>query len=150
MLFCQRGGLHTPETHELHYNQAQITKASTTVLFFYKTNYESSITDLVGEVVAVHLVTVGLPSRTLNIYAMALQDGCFFKNTQTTIADQLTKYEQKTNEVFWVAHKPILKILPMFARRFKSLRRLANQLYTFKDVTLSRSDIFFPVTHTFW
>lgn len=44
---------------------------------------------LVGEVVAIHLVAVGLTSGTLNINAMALQDGCFFKNTNLIIAYQL-------------------------------------------------------------
>lgn len=41
---------------------------------------------LVREVVAIHLVTVGLTSRTLNIDAVALQNGCFFKNTDPIIA----------------------------------------------------------------
>lgn len=41
---------------------------------------------LVGEVVAVYLIAVGLTSWTLNLDAMALQDGCFFKNTNLIIA----------------------------------------------------------------
>lgn len=41
---------------------------------------------LVREVVAVHLVAVRLTSWTLNLNAMALQDGCFFKNTNAIIA----------------------------------------------------------------
>lgn len=41
---------------------------------------------LVGEVVAIHLVAVGLASRTLNLDAVALQDGCFFKKTNPIIA----------------------------------------------------------------
>lgn len=41
---------------------------------------------LVREVVAIHLVAVGLASWTLNLDAMALQDGCFFKNTNPIIA----------------------------------------------------------------
>ncbi|TNN58781.1 hypothetical protein EYF80_031026 [Liparis tanakae] len=41
---------------------------------------------LVGEVVAVHLVAVGLTAWTLNLDAVALQDGCFFKNTDLIIA----------------------------------------------------------------
>lgn len=41
---------------------------------------------LVREVVAVHLVAVGLTAWTLNLDAVALQDGCFFKNTNLIIA----------------------------------------------------------------
>ncbi len=41
---------------------------------------------LVREVVAVHLVAVGLTSWTLNLDAVALQDGCFFKKTNLIIA----------------------------------------------------------------
>lgn len=41
---------------------------------------------LVRKVVAIHLIAVGLTSRTLNIDAVALQDGCFFKNTDPIIA----------------------------------------------------------------
>lgn len=37
------------------------------------------IANLVGEVVAVHLVAVGLAPWTLDLDAVALQDGCFFK-----------------------------------------------------------------------
>lgn len=40
---------------------------------------------LVGEVAPIHLVAVGLASRTLDLNAMALQDGCFFKNTNLII-----------------------------------------------------------------
>lgn len=43
---------------------------------------------LVGEVVAVHFVAVGLTSWTLDLDAMALQDGCFFKNTEPIIEHQ--------------------------------------------------------------
>lgn len=40
----------------------------------------------VREVVAIHLVAVGLTSWTLNLDAVTLQDGCFFKNTNLIIA----------------------------------------------------------------
>lgn len=46
---------------------------------------------LVGKVVAVHFVAVGLTSWTLDLDAMALQDGCFFKNTEPIIEHQTTE-----------------------------------------------------------
>lgn len=48
--------------------------------------YTMRLVYLVREVVAIHLVAVGLTSWTLNFNAMALQDGCFFKNTNPIIA----------------------------------------------------------------
>lgn len=48
----------------------------------------NSSAHLVGEVVAIYLVAVGLTSRAFNLDAMALQDGCFFKNTKLIIAYQ--------------------------------------------------------------
>lgn len=48
--------------------------------------YHLHLVYLVRKVVSVHLVAVRLTSWTLNLNAMALQDGCFFKNTNAIIA----------------------------------------------------------------
>lgn len=49
----------------------------------------ADVAHLVWEIIAIHLITVGLTTWTLNLDAMALQDGCFFKNTNFIIAYQL-------------------------------------------------------------
>lgn len=45
---------------------------------------------LVWKVIAIHLITVRLAARTLNLDAMTLQDGCFFKNTELIIVYRST------------------------------------------------------------
>lgn len=84
---------------------------------------------LLGEVAGVHVVAVGLPPRTLDVDAVTLQDGCFFKNTKPLIDIDSTCTETfvsapRDNTLIWdqTAH------VPMLARLLMSLRRLANQL----------------------
>ena len=48
---------------------------------------------LVREVVAIHFITVGLTAWTLNLDTVALQDGCFFKNTNLIIAYRSQKQQ---------------------------------------------------------
>lgn len=52
---------------------------------------------LIGEVAGVHLVTVGLAPWALHLDAMALQDGCFFKNTNAIIAYWPRRHPPKIN-----------------------------------------------------
>lgn len=92
-----------------------------------------TLIDLIGELLHLPLFAVGVAAWTRDLNAVAFQDGSFYTYIKVNI-----RHFQRLVPRSYMTCSPIL------ARRFISLRRLANQLYTFNAVTRSNSDSLQP------